>query len=66
MYVERSQRLAHGRRTAAELAQYSQQEFVRHSVAIERPRFNRPAFEAAAVGILGGFVISALQLAGLL
>lgn len=62
-YVPRSQRLAHGARTAADLAQYSTQESFRASVRFERPAFNRPAFEAAAVGVFFAVVYLGASLA---
>lgn len=65
-YVERSQRRAHGARTAAELAQYSTRESLRASVKFERPAFNRPAWEAVAVGIIGALAFGLLQFAGVL
>lgn len=55
-YRPRPSRLAHGARTAADLAQYSQAESLRAAVKFERPAFNRSAWEAVAVGVVFGAV----------
>lgn len=62
-YRPRPSRLAHGARTAADLAQYSQAESLRASVKFERPAFNRSAWEAVAVGVFAAAVYALASVA---